>query len=97
MVVAEAVSDGPTASGSQPHLHQGMPDVGAGLTISVFIAIGLALVLLDVLARRRRPRSDLGQLVRWTIAQRSAQFAIVLAWCVDRAHFFYAEVSPTFT
>ena len=61
-----------------------------GLTIAGFVAIGLALMLLDVLARHGLVRAPtFGQLVRWAMHKRSAQFAIVLAWWWIGAHFFY--------
>jgi hypothetical protein len=61
-----------------------------GFTIAVFVAIGLAMVVLDVLARRGIVRAPtFGQLVRWAMRKRSAQLAIVMAWWWIGAHFFY--------
>jgi hypothetical protein len=57
-------------------------------TIGVFVAIGLALVALDVVARS--PRSTIatwGGVVRRVLRSRPAQFGLLLAWWWLGVHF----------
>lgn len=58
------------------------------LTIAIYVLCALALVLVEVLARRTRLRiPTLGQLFRWMLRRRSAQLGVVMAWWWIGWHF----------
>lgn len=58
------------------------------ITISVFIAIALAMVIVEFLARRPgSPMASFGDLVGTAVRSRPAQFGFVLAWWWLGVHF----------
>jgi len=59
-----------------------------GFTIGVFVLIGLALLVTELLARRTRLRvPSLGAVLRWAMRRRSAQIGLVMAWWWIGWHF----------
>lgn len=58
------------------------------LTIGVFVAIGVALLITELLARHTAVRvPTLSAVLRWTMRRRSAQIGLVMAWWWIGWHF----------
>lgn len=58
------------------------------VTIAIYLACALALVVTELLARRTRLRvPTLAALFRWILRRRSAQIGVVMAWWWIGWHF----------
>ena len=58
------------------------------LTVGVFVIIGIALLVTEVLARYTTARvPTLSTLLRWAMRRRSAQIGLVMAWWWIGWHF----------